>query len=126
MLSGFYNVNGAIATAAPRCCAHKSRIVAPGLRGWVMPVTFESDFWWDAVTQTIKFYAHYESRRIHCAVSRPALEDFAKSLGLSHLDPVRVYREHRREIELKAANKIRAGLFENEEKIFVKIADFHR
>ena len=28
-----------------------------------MPIIFDPDFWWDPVTQTVKFYAHYQGRR---------------------------------------------------------------
>jgi hypothetical protein len=89
-------------------------------------ITFEPDFWWDPITQTVKFYARFEGRRIHCAVSRPALEDVSKICGLVPEDMEYAFREHRQKIEVKALEKIRTGRFEAEEKIHVKAADLRR
>jgi hypothetical protein len=91
-----------------------------------MPVTFEPEFWWDPVTQTVKFYARFEGRRIHCAVSRPALEDVSRICGLVPEDMEYAFREHRQQIEAKAMEKMHAGRFEDEDKIHVKAADLRR
>ena len=88
-----------------------------------MSITFEPDLWWDAVSQTLKFYAHFDGRRIHCAVSRPALEHYVKSSGMTSPELERIFREHRDDIELRASKKIRTGRFESAGKIFVKAAD---
>ena len=94
-----------------------------------MSINFEPTFWWDDATQSVKFYAHYESRRIHCAISRPALEYFVfkrfippHGVTASHLE--HAFEEHRGEIELQVLKKLRTGHFEPEGKIFVKAADF--
>ena len=71
-----------------------------------MPIIFDPDFWWDPVTQTVKFYAHYQGRKIYCAVSRPALEDVSQICGLAPEDMEYAFRAHRREIEDKASDKI--------------------
>lgn len=94
-----------------------------------MSVIFESTFYWDGITQSIKFYARFESRRIHCAVSRPALEQFILRRfvmpdGLNTLNYERAFHEHRQEIERQAVRRIRTGRFESEGSIFVKAADF--
>jgi hypothetical protein len=91
--------------------------------GATMAVTFESEFWWDPASQTVKFYAHFEGQKIHCAVSRPALETFAALGGMTGPELERLFGEHRQNLEERAAEKIRNHRFDNGNKILIKAAD---
>lgn len=87
-------------------------------------VEFEYYFFWSPLTQTIRFYAHHQDRRIRCAVSRAALEEFAGSLKpLRPADLERVFEQYRPEIERILTNKILAGQFQHDGSVLIRTVD---
>ena len=88
-----------------------------------MSIMFDPEFWWDPATQTIKFYAHFEGHKIHCAISRPALETFGKLHGMAATELQDLFQEHRREIEARAAAKIRTHRYESRNKILIRATE---
>src|SRR6266852_5748092 len=97
---------------------------AVGIRS-AMPIEFEPDFRWDINTQTMRFYTRHGIRRVRCAVSRPALEDRVRALGLDAAGLERAFRKHRGEIERKAADKIRAGQCQADGMILLRTRDLN-
>jgi hypothetical protein len=89
-------------------------------------VGFEYYFFWSPLTQTIRFSARHQDRRIRCAVSRAALEDLAGSLmPLRPADLERVFEQYRPEIERILTNKILAGHFQHDGSVLIRTVDLN-
>jgi hypothetical protein len=87
-------------------------------------VEFQYYFFWSALTQTVRFYAHHGESRVRCAVTRIALEERAGSLTpLRPADLERAFEQYREEIERMAAEKILAGHFQGDGSVLVRAID---
>jgi hypothetical protein len=79
---------------------------------------------WDAKAKTFSFYLHKRGRdRVLCMVSADALEGAVQSGGLSETALCQIFDAHRLLIELRAAQKLNAGLIELDGSVFVRAED---
>jgi hypothetical protein len=68
---------------------------------------------WDAEAKTFSFFLHKSGReRVLCILAIDALENAAESNDLSEPALSRIFDAHRLLIELRAAQKVNAGLFD--------------
>ena len=89
--------------------------------GWHMDAGSPS---WSAETKTFSFYLHKQGReRVLCIVSIDVLEGAVRSGSLSETDLNRVFDAHRLMIELRAAQKLNAGLYEPDGSVLVSAVD---
>jgi hypothetical protein len=78
--------------------------------GWYMDAGPPS---WDAEARTFSFFLHKQSReRVLCILAIDALENAAQSSDLSEPAMHRIFDAHQLLIELRAAQKVNAGLLD--------------
>jgi hypothetical protein len=78
--------------------------------GWHMDAGPPS---WDAEAKTFSFFLHKPGReRVLCILAMDALEEAAQSNDLSEPALSRIFDAHRQMIELRAAQKLNAGLLD--------------
>jgi hypothetical protein len=78
--------------------------------GWYMEAGPPS---WDAEAKTFSFFLHKSGReRVLCILAIDALENAAQSNDLSEPAMHRIFDAHRLLIELRAAQKVNAGLLD--------------
>jgi hypothetical protein len=78
--------------------------------GWYMDAGPPS---WDAEAKTFSFFLHKSGReRVLCILAIDALENAAQSNDLSEPALNRIFDAHRLLIELRAAQKVNAGLLD--------------
>lgn len=79
---------------------------------------------WNAEAKTFSFYLHKRGRdRVPCMVSADALEGAVQSDSLSETALRRIFDAHRLMIELRAAQKLNAGLIELDGSVSVRAED---
>ena len=89
--------------------------------GWHMDSGSPS---WSAETRTFSFYLRKQGRdRVLCMVSIDALEGAVQSDSLPETALHRIFDAHRLMIELRAAQKLNAGLFEIDGSVLVSAED---
>jgi hypothetical protein len=68
---------------------------------------------WDSEAKTFSFYLRKPGReRVLCILASDALEKAVQSNELSRLALTQIFDAHKQMIELRAAQKLNAGLFE--------------
>ena len=68
---------------------------------------------WDAAAETFSLFLHKPGReRVYCILAMDALEKAAQSSDLSEPALRRIFDAHRLMIELRAAQKLNAGLLD--------------
>ena len=68
---------------------------------------------WDAEAKTFSFFLHKPGHeRVLCVLAVAALENAVQSSDLSETALTRIFDAHRQLIELRAAQKLNAGLLE--------------
>jgi hypothetical protein len=68
---------------------------------------------WDAEAKTFSFFLRKQGReRVLCILAMDALENAAQSSELSEPALSRIFEAHRQLIELRAAQKLNAGLLD--------------
>ena len=78
--------------------------------GWHMEAGAPS---WDAGAKTFSFFLHKPGReRVLCILAMDALEEAVQSSDLSEPALSRIFDAHRQMIELRAAQKLNAGLLD--------------
>jgi len=78
--------------------------------GWHMDAGPPS---WDAEAQAFSFFLHKPGReRVLCILAVDALENAVQSSDLSEPALTRIFEAHRQMIELRAAQKLNAGLLD--------------
>jgi Protein of unknown function (DUF1488) len=89
-------------------------------------VDFERYFFWSAHTQTVRFFARCEDRRIRCAVTRTALEDTSRALNsFSPGQLEQLFEQYRQEVERVAEQKILAGRTQPDGTVIVRSIDLN-
>jgi hypothetical protein len=89
--------------------------------GWHMDAGPPS---WDADAKTFSFYLHKPGReRVLCILAMDALEEAVQSSDLSEPALSRIFDAQRQMIELRAAQKLNAGLLESNGSVLVKADD---
>ena len=89
--------------------------------GWHMEAGAPS---WDAEAKTFSFFLHKPGHeRVLCILAVDALENAAQSSELSEPALGRIFDAHRQMIELRAAQKLNAGLFESDGSVLVSAND---
>jgi Protein of unknown function (DUF1488) len=89
--------------------------------GWHMDAGPPS---WDAEAKTFSFYLRKSDReRVLCILAMDALENAAQSSDLSEPALYRIFDAHRPMIELRAAQKLNAGLLEADGSVLVSAND---
>ena len=79
---------------------------------------------WRPEAKAFSFYLRkLGHNRVLCVVSIDALEGAVQSNGLSETALSRIFDAHRLMIELRAAQKLNAGLFESDGSVFVRAND---
>ena len=79
---------------------------------------------WDAEAKTFSFYLHKPGReRVLCVLAIDALEGAVQSSDLSEPALTRIFDAHRLMIELRAAQKLNAGLRERDGSVLVSAND---
>ena len=78
--------------------------------GWYMDADSPT---WDAEAKTFSFFLHKSGREpVLCIVAIDALQNAAQSSDLSEPAMTRIFDAHRLLIELRAAQKLNAGLLD--------------
>ena len=89
--------------------------------GWYMDAGPPS---WDAKTRSFSFFLHKLGReRVLCIVTMDALENAAQSNDLSEPALHRIFDAHRLMIELRAAQKLNAGLLDANGSVLLGVDD---
>jgi Protein of unknown function (DUF1488) len=89
--------------------------------GWHMDAGPPS---WDAETKTFSFFLHKGAHeRVLCILGMAALENAVQSSDLSEPALTRIFDAHRQLIELRAAQKLNAGLLESDGSVLVGADD---
>ena len=79
---------------------------------------------WDAEAQTFSFFLHKRGRdRVLCILAMDALENAVQSSDLSEPALRQIFEAHRQIIELRAAQKLNAGLFDSNGSVLVGADD---
>ncbi len=79
---------------------------------------------WSSEAKTFSFYLHKPGHdRVLCVLSIDALEGAVQSNDLSETALSRIFDAHRLMIELRAAQKLNAGLFESDGSVLVSAND---
>ena len=79
---------------------------------------------WDPETKTFAFFLHKRDRdRVLCMVALDALENAVQSSDLSGPALIRIFDAHRQMIELRAAQKLNAGLADSNGSVLVGAVD---
>jgi hypothetical protein len=89
--------------------------------GWHMDADPPS---WDAEAKSFSFYLRKSGReRVLCILAMDALENAVQSSDLSEPALYRIFDAHRQMIELRAAQKLTAGLLESDGSVLVSAHD---
>ena len=89
--------------------------------GWHMDAGPPS---WDAEAKTFSFFLHKPGHeRVLCILAVAALENAVQSSDLSEPALTRIFDAHRQLIELRAAQKLNAGLLEANGSVMVGADD---
>jgi Protein of unknown function (DUF1488) len=89
--------------------------------GWHMDAGPPS---WDAEAKTFSFFLHKPGHeRVLCILAVAALENAVQSSDLSAPALTRIFDAHRQLIELRAAQKLNAGLLEANGSVMVGAGD---
>src|ERR1700730_12842369 len=101
-----------MARSAPTVLKHREGLKMPiEPEGWYMDAGTPS---WDAVAKTFSFFLCKSGcDRVLCVLTIDALENAAQSNDLSELAMIRIFDAHRLLIELRAAQKVNAGLLDS-------------
>ena len=92
--------------------------------GWYMDASPPS---WDAEARTFSFFLRKSGReRVMCILAMDALENAAQSSDLSEPALSRIFEAHRLIIELRAAQKLNAGLLDTDGRVLLGADDFGR
>ena len=79
---------------------------------------------WSSESKTFSFYLRKpDHNRVLCVLSIDALEGAVQSNDLSETALSRIFDAHRLMIELRAAQKLNAGLFESDGSVLVSAND---
>jgi hypothetical protein len=79
---------------------------------------------WDAEAKTFSFFLHKQGRkRVLCILAVEALENAAQSSDLSEPAMHRIFDAHRLLIELRAAQKVNAGLLDTNGSVLLGAED---
>jgi hypothetical protein len=79
---------------------------------------------WDPEARTFSFFLHEPGReRVLCILTMDALENAVQSSDLSGPALPRTFDAHRQMIELRAAQKLNAGLLDSNGSVLVGAAD---
>jgi Protein of unknown function (DUF1488) len=79
---------------------------------------------WDAEARAFSFYLHRRGpERVLCILSIDALEGAVQSSDLSDTALIRIFDAHRLMVELRAAQKLNAGLRESDGSVLVSAND---
>ena len=79
---------------------------------------------WDAEAKTFSFFLRKPGReRVLCILAMNALEEAVQSSDLSEPALTRIFDAHRQMIELRAAQKLNAGLLDSKGFVLVGAAD---
>jgi hypothetical protein len=91
------------------------------LAGWHMDAGPPS---WDAEANRFSFFLRKPGhQRILCILAMDALENAAQSSDLSEPALRRIFDAHRQMIELRAAQKLNAGLFDTNASVLIDAYD---
>ena len=89
--------------------------------GWYMDASPPS---WDPEAKTFSFFLHKrDGDRVLCMVALDALENAVQSSDLSGPALIRIFDAHRQMIELRAAQKLNAGLTDSNGSVLVGAVD---
>jgi hypothetical protein len=89
--------------------------------GWHMDAGPPS---WDAEAKTFSFFLRKPGReRVFCILATDALENAVQSSDLSEPALIRIFDAHRQMIELRAAQKLNAGLIDSNGSILIDADD---
>jgi Protein of unknown function (DUF1488) len=89
--------------------------------GWLMEASPPS---WDAEAKAFSFFLHKPGHeRVLCIVAMDALEKAVQAGDLSGPALTRIFDAHRQLIELRAAQKLNAGLLESNGSVLVGADD---
>jgi hypothetical protein len=89
--------------------------------GWHMDLAPPS---WDPEAKTFSFFLHKRGcESLLCIVAMDALENAAQSSDLSEPALTRIFDAHRQLIELRAAQKLNAGLLASDGSVLVTAND---
>jgi hypothetical protein len=89
--------------------------------GWQMDASPPS---WDANERTFYFFLCKQGcERVLCAVALDVLENAAQSSDLSGSALLRIFEAHRQLIELRAAQKLNAGLLDSNGCVLLSAGD---
>src|SRR5205807_6892325 len=92
--------------------------------GWYMEAGPPS---WDAEAKTFSFFLRKLGRQpVRCILAVDALENAAQSSDLSELALSRIFDAHRLMIELRAAQKLNAGLLDTDGRVLLGADDLRR
>lgn len=79
---------------------------------------------WNAEAKTFSFFLHEPGReRVSCMLAIDALESAIQSTGLSEAESIRIFDAHRQLIELRAAQKLNAGLLNTNGSVLISADD---
>ena len=79
---------------------------------------------WDPEAKTFSFFLHKPGReRVLCILAIDALEQAVQSSDLSVLALTQIFDAHRQMIELRAAQKLNAGLLDSNGSVLVGADD---
>ena len=79
---------------------------------------------WNQETKTFAFYLHKSGRdSVLCSVAVDALENAIQSNNLSGPELTRIFDAHRQMIELRAAQKLNAGLIDPSGAVLIEADD---
>ena len=89
--------------------------------GWYMDAGPPS---WDPEAKTFSFFLHKRGReRVLCVLARDALENAVRSSELPEPALRKIFDAHRLMIELRAAQKLNAGVFDSNGSVLVGADD---
>jgi hypothetical protein len=89
--------------------------------GWHMDAGPPS---WDAEAKTFSFFLRKPGReRVFCILATDALENAVQSSDLSEPALIRIFDAHRQMIELRAAQKLNAGLLDSNGSVLIDADD---
>jgi hypothetical protein len=89
--------------------------------GWYMDAGTPS---WDAAAKTFSFFLYKrDCERVLCTVALEVLEHAVQSSDLSKPALLRIFEAHRLMIELRAAQKLNAGLLDSDGRVLLGAGD---
>jgi hypothetical protein len=79
---------------------------------------------WDPEAKMFSFFLHKRDQEsVLCSVAVDALENAVQSSDLSEPALTRIFDSHRQLIELRAAQKLKAGQVESNSSVLVRVED---